>query len=210
MAIKDNCVMDGCTEQGKTVQLGQIPGAPSLTLCSQHRWDLFWWEREKSRKLAAAISEANPEMQHTPGFVYVIRVASGRIKIGTTADPSMKRLKSLSDKRNQNLPVQVLAVLKGGESLEAVIQQQWSHLRVQGQMELFWEDPSLLEWVGQQGITPEVDDLEDWLVSKHKRGTATGEQTQELRSLIEQGSEAQAELSQKDGRHLPSAEAFWD
>ncbi|MDX3831987.1 GIY-YIG nuclease family protein [Streptomyces europaeiscabiei] len=195
MTIKTVCVIDGCTEQGETVKLGQISGAPSLTLCSQHSWDLFWHGREKSRKLAAAISEANPNMVHTAGFVYVIRVASGRIKIGTTADPSMKRLKSLSDKRNQNLPVQVLAVLKGGESLEAVIQQRWSHLRVQGQMELFWEDPSLLGWAGQQGITPEVDDLEDWLVKKHERGTATSEQTQELRSLIKRGIREEEESS---------------
>lgn len=184
------CVIDNCNEPGQTKELGHIPGSPSLTLCSGHSWDLFWAGREKSRKLAAAINEANPEMTHTPGYTYVIRLASGRVKIGTTANPSMKRLKDLSDKRNQNMPVQVLAVLKGGESLEAVVQQQWGHLRVQGQMEQFWEDPSLLQWASEQGITPEVSDLEDWLVGKHNRGTATGELTKELQAFIQQGQAA--------------------
>jgi len=169
MAIKDNCVMDGCTEQGKTVELGQIPGAPSLTLCPEHRWDLFWNAREKSRKLTAAIYEANPEMHHTAGYTYVIRLANGNVKIGTTGDLSLKRLKTLSGKPNHSIPVHVLAILKGGESLEAVLQSRWGHLRVQGAMEEFHPDPSLLQWASEQGIDPEVDSLEDWLVTKHSR-----------------------------------------
>ena len=180
------CVIDDCTTEGKTVELGQIPGAPALTLCPEHSWDLFWNAREKSRKLATAISEANPGMNHTPGYTYVIRLASGNVKLGYTADPSMRRLKTLGGKPNDNIPVHVLAVLKGGESLEAVVQQRWSHLRVAGQMEEFHADPSLLQWASEQGITPEVDDLEDWLVAKHNRGTATSEQTRGLRELIEQ------------------------
>lgn len=181
------CVIDNCTTEGKSVELGQIPGAPSLTLCSEHSWDLFWNAREKSRKLATAISEANPGMNHTPGYTYVIRLASGNVKLGYTTDPSMRRLKTLGGKPNDNIPVQVLAILKGGESLEAVIHEQWKHLRVQGQMEQFWPDPSLLHWAEQQGITPEVDDLEDWLVAKHKRGVATSEEAKEIQALIEQG-----------------------
>lgn len=181
------CVIDGCTNEGKTVELGQISGSPSLTLCSNHSWDLFWDRKREAREMATAISEANPDMQHTEGWVYVIRLNSGRIKLGTTANPSMKRLKDLSGKANDNIPVQVLAVIKGGVSLEAVIHQQWRHLRVQGAMEQFWEDPSLLAWAGEQGIDPEVDNLEDWLVGKHNRGSAFNEQTQELRAPIEKG-----------------------
>lgn len=164
------CVIDGCAEQGKTVALGQIPGAPSLTLCSDHSWDLFWDRKREARDMATAISEANPEMNHTPGWTYVIRLASGNVKIGTTNQPKMKRLKDLSDRRNQNIPVQVLALMKGGESLEALAHKQWAHLRAQGEMEQFHPDPSLLEWAEQQGIDPAVSGFDDWMVGKQERG----------------------------------------
>ncbi|KUL21444.1 hypothetical protein [Streptomyces regalis] len=181
------CVINDCTAEGKTVELGQVPGSPALALCSEHSWDLFWHAREKSRKLAAAIQGANPEMAHTPGYTYVIRLNNGNVKLGFTADPSMKRLRTLSGKANDQIPVQILAVMRGGESLEAVIQNQWGHLRVQGRMEEFHPDPSLLQWASEQGITPEVSDLEDWLVNKHNRGTATSEETKELQALINEG-----------------------
>ncbi|ALO94123.1 hypothetical protein SHL15_2990 [Streptomyces hygroscopicus subsp. limoneus] len=168
------CVMDNCNEPGQTKELGHISGSPSLTLCSDHSWDLFWAGREKSRKLAAAISEANPDMQHTPGWTYVIRLASGNVKIGYTGDPTLKRLKTLSGKPNQSIPVQVLAVLKGGESLEAVIQSKWGHLRVQGAMEEFHPDPSLLEWASGQGIDPAVSDFDDYVIEKHERSSKRG------------------------------------
>ncbi|MEU9331392.1 hypothetical protein AB0D91_48240 [Streptomyces canus] len=181
------CVIDHCNTEGNTVELGQIPGSPALTLCPEHRWDLFWNAREKSRKLTAAISEANPGMVHTLGYTYVIRLNNGNVKAGYTASPDMRRLKTLSGKPNENIPVQILAVLKGGESLEAVIQNQWGHLRVQWAMEEFHADPSLLKWASEQGIDPGVDDLEDWLVAKHNRGTATSEQTKEIQGLIQEG-----------------------
>lgn len=171
-----NCVIDGCTEQGETVTLGQIPGAPSLTLCSGHSWDLFWDRKREARDMATAISDSNPEMQHTPGWTYVIRLANGNVKIGYTnrSKPNeVKRLKDLSDKRNQNMPVQVLALMKGGESLEALVQNQWKHDRVQGQMEQFYPYAPLLEWAEAQGIDPVVSDFDDWLVNKHKRGTVS-------------------------------------
>ncbi|MFD8396108.1 GIY-YIG nuclease family protein [Streptomyces sp. NPDC059680] len=168
------CVIDDCTNEGKTVELGQIPGSPSMTLCSDHSWDLFWAGREKSRKLAAAISEANPDMQHTPGWTYVIRLANGNVKIGMTNQPKMKRLKNLSGKGNQNVPVQVLALIKGGESLEAVLQNRWGHLRVQGAMEEFHPDPSLLEWASGQGIDPAVSDFDDYVIEKHERSSRRG------------------------------------
>lgn len=184
------CVIDGCTEQGETTRLGQIPGAPSLTLCSGHKWDFFWDRKREAREMATAISEANPEMQHTPGWTYVIRLANGNVKIGTTNQPKLKRLKDLSDKRNQNMPVQVLALMRGGESLEAVIQDQWKYDRVQGQMEQFYPYAPLLEWAQRQGIDPAVSDFDNWLVGKHERGVATSEQTKELRALIEQSQAA--------------------
>ncbi|MET7783099.1 hypothetical protein ABZU94_38525 [Streptomyces mirabilis] len=189
MAIKDNCVIDGCTEQGKTVELGQIPGAPSLTLCSGHSWDLFWDRKREARDMATAIHEANPEMQHTPGFTYVIRLANGHVKIGYTnrSNPNqVKRLGDLSDKRNQNMPVQVLALMRGGDSLEAVLQSRWSHLRVQGAMEQFHPDPSLLEWASEQGIDPAVSGFDDYVIRKHNRGSVS-EYAQEMRDYIGDG-----------------------
>ncbi|MER7691193.1 hypothetical protein [Streptomyces sp. NPDC097610] len=186
MAIKDNCVIDGCTEQGETVKLGQIPGAPSLTLCSGHSWDLFWDRKREARDMATAIHEANPGMQHTPGFTYVIRLANGNVKIGYTnrSNPNqVKRLGDLSDKRNQNMPVQVLALMRGGESLEALVQDQWKHYRVQGQMEQFYPSAPLLEWAERQGIDPAVSDFDDYVIRKHNRGSVS-EYTQEVLDYI--------------------------
>ncbi|MFD3560116.1 GIY-YIG nuclease family protein [Streptomyces sp. NPDC058686] len=173
------CAVIGCNEQGKTTEFNGVKGAPALTMCAEHSWDFFWAYREKGRKLAAAIHEANPDMNHTPGYVYVIRLANSNVKLGYTTDPSLKRIKTLSGKPNQGTPVQVLAVLKGGESLEAVIHNRWAHLRIQGAMEEFWADPSLLQWAEQQGIDPEVDDLESWLINKHGRGSKS-EYAQEM------------------------------
>ncbi|MFE0509623.1 GIY-YIG nuclease family protein [Streptomyces sp. NPDC058964] len=173
------CAVIGCEEQATITEFNGVKGAPSLALCSGHSWDFFWNYREKSRKLAAAIHEANPDMNHTSGWTYVIRLANSHVKIGYTTDPSLKRIKTLSGKPNQGIPVQVLAVLKGGESLEAVIHRQWAHLRVQGAMEEFWPDPSLLQWAEEQGVDAEVDDLESWLANKHSRGIK-GEYAQEM------------------------------
>lgn len=182
-----NCVIDGCTEQGETVTLGQIPGAPSLTLCSQHSWDLFWDRKREARDMATAISDANPDMNHTPGWTYVIRLANGSAKIGTTNRPKernkMKRLADLSGKRNENMPVQVLALMKGGESLEALVQNQWKHDRVQGQMEQFYPYAPLLEWASEQGIDPVVSDFDDWMVGKQKPSDLS-EHAQEMRDYI--------------------------
>ncbi|MGX9889103.1 hypothetical protein [Streptomyces sp. NPDC002276] len=136
--------------------------------------------------MATAISEANPEMNHTPGFTYIIRLANGNVKIGTTNRPKpnqVKRLKDLSDKRNQNMPVQVLALMSGGESLEALVQDQWKHDRVQGQMEQFYPYAPLLEWAERQGIDPAVSDFDDYVIGKHKRGSVS-EYAQEMRGHI--------------------------
>lgn len=173
------CVIDDCQEQGKTVTLKEIPGKPSFTLCTTHYWDFFWDRKREAREMATAISEANSEMNHTPGFTYVIRLANGNVKIGMTNQAKLKRLKDLSDKRNQNMPVQVLALVRGGESLEAVVHNQWGHLRAQGVMEQFHPDLSLLGWAERQGIDPAVSDFEDWLVNKHNRGSVS-EHTQEM------------------------------
>ncbi|MET8976240.1 GIY-YIG nuclease family protein [Streptomyces sp. NPDC004539] len=181
------CVIDNCNETGKTVTLKEIPGKPSFTLCTEHYWDFFWDRKREAREMATAIHEADPDMTHTSGYVYVIRLTDGSVKIGTTANPSMKRMKDITSRDNQGVPVHVLAVIKGGESLEALIHGQWSHLRVEGRMEQFHADPSLLQWAEQQGITPEVDDLEDWLVAKHNRGAVTSEEAREIQALIKQG-----------------------
>ncbi|WP_043669601.1 hypothetical protein [Streptomyces xylophagus] len=137
--------------------------------------------------MATAIHEANPEMQHTPGYTYVIRLANGNVKIGTTRQPKLKRLKDLSDKRNQNMPVQVLALMKGGKSLEALIQDQWKYDRVQGQMEQFYPYAPLLEWADRQGIDPAVSDFDDWLVGKHERGSVS-EYAQQMKDYTGDGS----------------------
>lgn len=194
------CKIDGCTEQGETTRLGQIPGAPSLTLCPGHYWDLFWDRKREAREMATAISEANPDMQHTPGYTYVVRLDNGNIKIGYTGDPSMVRLtsKGLSGKRNNGMPVHVLALMKGGKSLEAKVQDQWKYNRVQGQMEQFYPYTPLLEWAERQGIDPAWENFENWLVGKHNRKNAPVPEM--FGDVVEQ----MAQLQESE------AESFWE
>lgn len=143
------CAVDGCNEPGKLRPFDLI----TLPLCEPHLWDMAAQSRNRARRVVADIYRINPEAQHTEGWTYVIRLANGNVKIGTTVNPTMERLKDISRRDNDGIPVQVLAIIEGGFSRELLAHGQWFHLRVPGAMEEFYPAPELLQWAGEQGIT---------------------------------------------------------
>ncbi|MFI7399221.1 hypothetical protein ACIBW9_01785 [Streptomyces sp. NPDC049541] len=179
------CTAVDCNEPGRESPFGTF----SLILCEDHIYELSTYGKRVGRRIARTLDDLNPEMKHTPGWVYVIRLASGNVKIGFTAQDGMERLVKLSNAIDGGIPVQVLAIMRGGESLEMATHDRWFHLRVPGKSEQFYPDPSLLQWASQQGIDPEANQgaFTGWQERKHKRGTATDELTKELRELIKQG-----------------------
>ncbi|WP_329187814.1 hypothetical protein [Streptomyces sp. NBC_01428] len=159
------CSDADCTNLGAMKELGLV----TIPLCQEHVWDLAAYNRTRARKMARDIYAVNPTAKHVDGWTYIIRLVNGNVKIGTTANPSLKRLKDITSRDNQGVPVQVIAVMKGGASLEAIAQEEWIHLRVPGHMEEFYADPTLLRWAEKLGIHPDVASLDDWLLNKHNR-----------------------------------------
>lgn len=170
------CAVTEC-ENEANARPYQITEGVTLSLCQPHMYDVASKTKERARKLAVDLNAVGGIARHTEGWTYVVRLANGNVKIGTTNRPKEKnkmlRLTNLSGKDNENTPVQVLALMQGGESREALAHGLWDHLRVQGAMEQFHPAPDLLQWAEAQGIDPIVSDFEDWTVNKHKRGTVS-------------------------------------
>lgn len=171
------CTAIDCNEPGRESPFGTF----SLILCEDHIYELSTYGKRVGRRIARTLDDLNPEMQHTPGWVYVIRLASGNIKIGFTAQDDMERLVKLSNAIDGGTPVQVLAIMRGGESLEMATHDRWMHLRIPGKSERFYPDPSLIKWAEGLGIDPEagIDTFTGWQERKHARGT-TGTYASEM------------------------------
>ncbi|MGW6356700.1 hypothetical protein ACWFR5_16280 [Streptomyces sp. NPDC055092] len=142
-----------------------------MDLCEEHKWDLFSWSKSRARNLVTDLSKAGALNGHTAGWTYVIRLTNGNVKIGTTVHADMKRLKDISRRDNDGIPVQLLAVMEGGLSLELLSHERWMHLRATGLMEEFLPAPELLAWADEQGVHPIVgtDILDGWLETRSKR-----------------------------------------
>lgn len=162
------CADLGCDKPGTVRTYGTM----QLPLCDEHMWDMAASKRSVARELITKLDKAGALAGHTDGWTYVIRLANGNVKIGTTVNPTMKRLKDLTSKTNHGIPVQILSIAKGGLSREMLAHSRWFSLRVPGSMEEFYPDPSLLDWAKEQGIDPEVgeDVLNEWAERKHGRG----------------------------------------
>ncbi|SCK29886.1 hypothetical protein YUYDRAFT_03345 [Streptomyces sp. ScaeMP-e48] len=140
----------------------------TLNLCNGHAWDFAAWRHSSAREAMVEMQKEGLITQHTEGWTYVIRMNNGNIKIGKSKNPAQRFIR-LSAKNNNNAPVYVLAVFKGGTSQELLTHDKWLHLRVKGRMEEFQAEPELLQWAESQGI-PEELDLEEfygWQERKH-------------------------------------------
>lgn len=171
------CVETECTQEGKPYEIGTL----QLILCQYHRYELATKSKERARKVIAELDEIGALAGHTEGWTYVIRLANGNVKIGTTKNPDLIRFQGLSRETNQGVPVHVLAVVKGGLSLEYLFHEKWFSLKVPGQMEAFHADPALLRWAEGLGIDPAVNSerFEQWTQMRHSKGS-TGDYAHEM------------------------------
>jgi hypothetical protein len=101
-----------------------------------------------------------PEWDGTPGWVYVVLLSTGQVKIGWSGDPAA-RWEALS--REYGGPVLPLATLPGDGRLETHLHGKYALFRLpragrrQGDGELFHPDPSLLAWAMATGIAGQPD-----------------------------------------------------
>lgn len=186
------CSVNGCTREAKPRIYGTGTATFTLNLCNDDRWNLAAHQNTKARELAAEMEEEGFfQERHTKGWTYVIRMDNGNVKLGMTGKEDLSRLQSLSNSQG-GVPVQVLAVLKGGASRELLTHSQWLHLRVPGRMEQFYPDPSLLQWAEEQGIHPEAEEaiegFQDWMEKKHRdpKRNHAAEWTQKLGAMEEE------------------------
>ncbi|WP_328755050.1 hypothetical protein OHA28_30775 [Streptomyces sp. NBC_00269] len=164
-----NCAISGCTTEGIHTPLGR--GSLAMNLCEEHKWDLFSWSKSRAREVVTDLDKAGALKGHTAGWTYVVRLRSGNVKIGTTVHGDMTRLKDISRRDNDGIPVQILAVMEGGLSRELLAHEQWLRFRAPGLMEEFHPAPELLAWAREQGVHPGVGSgvLDSWIETRHKR-----------------------------------------
>ena len=164
------CAETECTQEGQAYEIGSV----HLILCQYHRYQLATKSKERARKVIAELDRIGAITHHTEGWTYVVRMANGSVTIGTTKNPELERFQGLSRDKNEGVPVHVLAIVKGGESLEYLFHEKWIGLKVPGQMEEFHPDPALLRWAEGLGIDPEVntDRYEGWQEKRHNRKDA--------------------------------------
>ncbi|MDP5311990.1 hypothetical protein [Streptomyces poriferorum] len=166
------CSANDCTREGKPRIYDTGTATFTINLCDDDSWNLAAHQSTKARELVAEMEEEGFfKERHTKGWTYVIRMANGNVKLGMTGKDDLSRLQTISNSQG-GVPVQVLAVLKGGSSKELLTHTQWLHLRVSGRMEQFHADPSLLKWAEEQGIHPEAEEamkkFQAWQENKHK------------------------------------------
>lgn len=171
MTNEMKCVSVGCEEEGKKIAYGLTV----LTLCLEHLYEVSVTRKQDARRIAKKLDDLNPDLNHSEGWTYVIRLANGLVKIGFTGRDKLERFGELSARSNEGMPVEILAIIRGGETREMAIHERWMHLRVLGRSELFYPDYSLLDWAKGQGIDPEADQdtFTDWQVRRHAN-TETG------------------------------------
>jgi hypothetical protein len=162
------CAVVGCERNALDYKFS---GQLELKICQEHIYD---FTAHSKRRLGALVEEqekAGLLGGYLDGYVYVIRLSSGTVKIGYTGSSDLRRLKVLTNQRNKGMPVVVLGVLKGGKDLEAQLHYRWKSLRVAGKSEEFHPTPELLDWAESVGITPEVDieGYDEWMEKGHKR-----------------------------------------
>jgi len=164
------CVETNCTQEGDAY----MPGTVHLILCEQHRYELGTDQKKRARKVIADLDSVGGITRHTDGWTYVVRMANGNVKIGTTKKPELDRFQGLSRDKNDGVPVHVLAVVKGGDSLEYLFHEKWFGLKVPKRMEEFHPDPDLLRWAEGLGTDGEwdTDRYENWTEGRHNRKDA--------------------------------------
>jgi hypothetical protein len=174
------CMSMGCQQEEGVRQIAF--GLTTLQLCSEHLYEVSASRKRDARRIAKTLQELNPDLIHSDGWTYVVRLSSGLVKIGYTGRDKLERFSELSTRANEGQPVQVLAIMRGGETKEMAFHEQWMHLRVPGRSEQFYPDYSLLRWAEEQGIDPEADQetFAGWTERKHSSGKQLSSKAREM------------------------------
>ena len=164
------------------VQCGE-PGWPNqmaglrIVTCREHYQEAYAAREAVAENTYHFLEQAGVISGHTPGWTYVVRLNDGNIKIGMVGGDSernlRRRLYEVGKRYSDGIPVEVLALLKGGRSMELEAHGKWRPLRVTNKNgERFTETPELMEWIAEQGIHPSgkavVEAHEEWRARKLK------------------------------------------
>jgi hypothetical protein len=141
-----------CGKPGRDRRFNSV----ALTLCDSCSIRLHNWRNEKTMQTVRNLDDADALVGDTPGWVYAIEMHTGNIKFGTTADPSLERLKRISREDNDRMPVKVLGITRGGVAAETLTHERFNSARVQDQVEQFAPTPEVLEFANEIGFAEEL------------------------------------------------------
>lgn len=136
------------------VENDELCGKPAkihdnLVVCETHRRVLANRNLDRSKRALLKALEADETAEH---FVYVLKVATGNVKIGVTrVDQLYTRLQSLH--RSFGGRHEIIAVVRGGYALEAEL-----HVR--------YADHRVTTLLGEQFDPVILADFEDWGVAR--------------------------------------------
>lgn len=172
VALDENGVQ--CGEPGRPSQMAGL----RVVTCGEHYQEAFCSREAVAEGTYYLLERAGVIAKHTPGWTYVVRLNDGTVKIGTVTSDSernlARRLRRVGKAYNEGIPVEVLALLKGGRSMELKAHGMWRPLRVTNKNgERFNETPELMAWIAEQGIDPSgkavVEAHEEWRAEQLRR-----------------------------------------
>ncbi|WP_431036775.1 hypothetical protein ACQYWQ_21775 [Streptomyces sp. P6-2-1] len=158
---------------GEEPNRGQLYGAPNakVPLCGRHAAETYAWSTSQYRdKLIAQLVEIGALSFHSPGVTYIVKLPNGRVKIGMAGEERIaKRLEDVSReyaKAGYKEPLTVLALIKGGGTVEASLHHKYQELRVTDELgEQFRAEPELLDFATETGVSEEFA----WVVVSYEQ-----------------------------------------
>lgn len=159
-----------CGREAKPKQVESF----SIMLCPEHQTEFYTNNQHLAAAVTYRLDRDGVLWGKSPGHTYVVRLKDGNVKIGKTTTTLLSRLTNVSREYNEGEPVEILAVLQGGESTELLTHGKFKHLRLAKQTgERFRPDPELMAWIAEQGIAhsanEQVKQYEEWRQTQLKK-----------------------------------------
>ncbi|NNN32524.1 GIY-YIG nuclease family protein [Streptomyces sp. S3(2020)] len=146
----------------------------SFPLCPEHQTEFYSYKQHLAAAVTHRLDRDGVLWGTSPGHTYVVRLKDGNVKIGKTTTILLSRLTNVSRDYNEGEPVEILAVLQGGESTELLAHGKFKHLRLTKQTgERFRPEPELMAWIAEKGIAnsagEQVKQYEEWRQTRLKQ-----------------------------------------